>query len=873
MKAIDLRQALDASKENTVQDLARIISSRSAEKSSTHCFFLGAGASASSGIRTGGELVKLWRKEIYLESQKTPPALFSDDAVTQKLKDLLPKSYDPEREYSVLFEHKYRLPKQRRNFIESEVTKKLPSIGYAYLVRLAEQHFTRCILTTNFDDLVNEAFYQFSSERPLVCAHDSSLSSISLTSTRPKIIKLHGDFLFDNIKSTIHETEKLEDKTKEKLTEFLREYGLVIAGYSGGDSSIMKHLDELTSKRDHIPYGLYWCFRKEDCVNKETLNILKKDSCFYVLTEGFDELLANLYSNLCGDQTPFNSKLASDRASSVIESYLKNKQLINSDCETIRRHLDELTKEKNTSLVLNAIHSLKEDIFIGGNNINDSELLTYLEIQRLINERKYTDAALNIERELSLNHSEHLKKILYHRLFACYRSLHKPTAAAQAAEAMLQLEPENLFILVSKSQVIDDPQLKISILKNAHEKAPYNTSILYRLCSELVELYENPESPELKPNEGELTALLKKCIELNPHISNRSYWTLFDLKLSANKPELDQDLQSIIDVHLKQNPYSALTLRLINSYCRSNKSRAYKGKDICDYANDAWKLHFPRDHGGLFDIISDIFVDHDEPNKLKALISECSSINEITKDEDFCIARVYLEYEFFRNLDSAITIAENFLSNIDSADLELMLVDYYTLKGQTQKARKSLEGIAGTLTETTFTFKKAKIFEAERRYQDALDCMGGIRNSKDRCKYLFYTTYLSLCLGDYKSAYDRSREFLTKHNFDNQFDVCIINYEFAKFKMRGKVSQPRLKELIKATSNQSAKAVAHKLLGEEKAALDIFKTEGAKRFSIVDGAEEWPALASIRDQIIAIKSDLIANRRSMNESTSSIIDV
>lgn len=117
--------------------------------------------------------------------------------------------YDPSKEYSSLFERKYNLQRQRRIFVEKEVSDATPSLGYAYLTSLVNQTYFNTIFTTNFDDLINEAFYFYSDQRPIVCAHDSSIDSITVTSKRPKVIKLHGDYLFDDIKATTRETESL----------------------------------------------------------------------------------------------------------------------------------------------------------------------------------------------------------------------------------------------------------------------------------------------------------------------------------------------------------------------------------------------------------------------------------------------------------------------------------------------------------------------------------------------------------------------------------------------------------------------------------------------------------------------------------------
>ena len=85
--------------------------------------------------------------------------------MTQWLSDNAGEWFDQKREYSSLIERVYPLQTNRRKFIETEVAEKIPSMGYAYLVRIAEAGLLRTLFTTNFDDLLNEAFYQFSSEK------------------------------------------------------------------------------------------------------------------------------------------------------------------------------------------------------------------------------------------------------------------------------------------------------------------------------------------------------------------------------------------------------------------------------------------------------------------------------------------------------------------------------------------------------------------------------------------------------------------------------------------------------------------------------------------------------------------------------------
>lgn len=213
-----------SNKERSIKDLIRFIKTRT-DNNPNYSLLLGAGCSVTSGIKSADELTTQWKKEIYIQENDIEEEEYAkinpDDYYNSQM------WYDSRNPYSALFEKKYDLPRQRRMFIEREVRDKIPSIGYSYLIKLIENNYFKTLFTTNFDDLLNEAFYQYSTERPILCAHDSAISSITITSKRPKIIKLHGDYLFDDIKSTLRETESLEENIKNKFIEFAKDYGLI----------------------------------------------------------------------------------------------------------------------------------------------------------------------------------------------------------------------------------------------------------------------------------------------------------------------------------------------------------------------------------------------------------------------------------------------------------------------------------------------------------------------------------------------------------------------------------------------------------------------------------------------------------------------
>ena len=248
---------------------------------------LGSGASSTSKVKTAHEMIEEWRTLLFDRAQ--------DDYNYQRW---LGEQYwfQHDDEYSILFEELCDQPSQRRVYVEECVKDAHPSWGYVYLANLLQNHFFDVVFTTNFDDLINEACYLYSDGlRPVVAAHDSAIQGIRVKSDRPKIIKFHGDFLYDNIKNTLAELETLENNTKRKLNQFAQEYGLVVVGYSGRDRSVMDALELLLRDDENFKQGIYWCVRRGTRISERLESLLRKDRVYLVNVEGFDEFMAELH--------------------------------------------------------------------------------------------------------------------------------------------------------------------------------------------------------------------------------------------------------------------------------------------------------------------------------------------------------------------------------------------------------------------------------------------------------------------------------------------------------------------------------------------------------------------------------------------------
>lgn len=274
------------SNDKTVEHLMHLILTRNG-RVPNFSLLLGSGASFASGVRTANGMIEEWRM-----------LLFSRSASSHGYQEWLKSQSwsNHEDEYSMLFEMIYDQPSQRRIYVEECVKSAHPSWGYVYLTNLLTEQFFDVVFTTNFDDLINEACYLYSDGlRPMVAAHDSAIQGIRVTSSRPKIVKLHGDFLYDNIKNTLAELETLETNTKRKLVQFAQEYGLIVLGYGGRDRSVMDVLELLLRDENNYRQGVYWCIKRDTEKSRRLESLLRRDRVYLVEVDGFDEFMADLH--------------------------------------------------------------------------------------------------------------------------------------------------------------------------------------------------------------------------------------------------------------------------------------------------------------------------------------------------------------------------------------------------------------------------------------------------------------------------------------------------------------------------------------------------------------------------------------------------
>ncbi len=245
------------------------------------CFIIGAGASRKSGIPTGGELAAAWFSEI---KERMDGSEFERWSTYQKI-DL----NDLAASYGSIYRKRYENDKTSGyEFLIQAMKNAKPSFGHIVLGQILSRTFGHCVITTNFDSLIESSIYQFTNKTPLICGHESLSGYARPSKTHPLIIKIHRDLLLSP-KSDPDEINKLDEGWREPLDHIFSTHIPVIIGYGGNDGSLMNYFDAMKK-----PSNFFWCGIDPGHISQKIQLLIEKQEGCFVTIEGFDELMHEL---------------------------------------------------------------------------------------------------------------------------------------------------------------------------------------------------------------------------------------------------------------------------------------------------------------------------------------------------------------------------------------------------------------------------------------------------------------------------------------------------------------------------------------------------------------------------------------------------
>ena len=830
-------------KRRSYADVSRFVGSRSAG-TANYSLLLGAGCSISSNVKSASQLISEWREAVF--ARLCPAEPYSEEKAVEYLTKNHAGWYNPQREYASLFEKNFDLPRQRRMFVEKEVAGKAPNLGYAYLVRLIEEGFFNTVFTTNFDDLINESFFQFSQTRPIVCAHDSGIGSITVTSKRPKVIKLHGDYLFDDIKATVRETESLEDNTRKKFMEFCRDFGLIVVGYAGHDRSIMDVLQHLLRSDDYFKSGVYWCLRKGDHPSDELVKLLWRDRVYFVEIDGFDELMASLHGDLVGSSLPIDSGVVTNKPKHIIKGFCENPYLNDSPSEIIRRDLDRLRRRGDREELFSVLRDAREDSpekeRASVDIMSERDLATILDIKNFVSTGDFDTARARIRRELESRPSKLLSKELSELRIRVEELAGDLGAAVTAVDWLIEDDPKESEHYIRKTYLTVDHEERLRILEIAESLDRYN----YRLYARRAKCCMDAYNAGLVPGRADLLRRieedLEKCFQLEPGPRNEMWReaAAFYSQCGFSKDVFRTKLDSLVERCEKFGPWRIVTLRVrLERWSRYKQDRrSEESRQLLEDIATAKLKSAKSLHSAYEWVHLDALRDLDRKDDLSRRLSELAVIPDLAETREYYRRKADFLTRFNGDMQGAVSALRS------AAKLKFVLSDVIRLCSLLE-AMGDGKGILDVISEYSSRLSSLEKCLLKRMQliasNDIEGALAQLRSSFTKrlvsSSHKVAEVHDLLILGRNAEAGGIAKEILEAGNWNKtEFGELIVNYELALVRQGQSVNRKRLSELVDVAQNDSIKACANYLLGEVAKAKEAFvgeiRDDREKRFII-----------------------------------------
>jgi len=157
------------------------------------------------------------------------------------------------------------------------------NLAHLLLAQLMVNDFVRIVLTTNFDDILLRAL-QLYFEIPSIIDADST-HTLMIDSMFLQVAYLHGRLTSYRQRHTEFELHKSMPELENFITSSMKDHGLVVVGYRGGDEAPMKILSKVLKKRGAGPGGgLFWVSYEKDFekLSESARKILKLKDTYWL---------------------------------------------------------------------------------------------------------------------------------------------------------------------------------------------------------------------------------------------------------------------------------------------------------------------------------------------------------------------------------------------------------------------------------------------------------------------------------------------------------------------------------------------------------------------------------------------------------------
>ena len=479
-------------------------------------FFLGAGASKQSGIIIANEMIRHFKEQII--AQCGPDELKTDE----EKKDWLAEQdwYKADgSEYCKCFERFEPKEIGRQRYIEKIIEKAAPSFGYVVLANLMASEHINTIITTNFDDLVYSACTTFTGLRPIVYAYGVLASEMRFTTKRPKILKLHGDYLYSTLKNTDSELDSQDPNMIRQVRQVLSEYGLIVVGYGGGDESVMKVLSDISERND-----LYWCIHRGAKINADVEKLLRDKRGYLVEIDGFDEMMNEVRRVVEFDVKKMVGSIE-ERRNQIIKLLEKfesqySMEILGEIVNAAKEPAKNDSEDKKITALDFAVRAYKaneakdfsqaEKLYRQAIELNPNYALAYTNLGSTLNDlQRYDEAEIMLRKAIELDPNNSLA---HNNLGNSLYNLKRYDEAEELFRKAMVLDPNNAFAYDNLGSTLNNLK-RYDKAEELYRKAialDPNNAFAYNNLGSMLRDLERYEEAEI---------VLRKAIELDPNFA------------------------------------------------------------------------------------------------------------------------------------------------------------------------------------------------------------------------------------------------------------------------------------------------------------------------------------------------------------------
>ena len=223
-------------------------------------FFFGAGMSARLGCRSRRRSLTKSSSRVFEKSNPAKRGQLSADDLKEWVSR--EKWFNPNFAYISALEKEYPSQYLRTDLFKRYMRGKFPTPAQLnYAIGVKEEKLNNRSYTTNWDTLVEDAFYWLRGTNCVTIKGVDQLREVKDFNHR-YVVKLHGDLDRYDVRYLREGMAKHNDDLKEFMASSLANVGLIVLGYGGLEYSVMNMLMEIVHDNPEVLNGgLYWAYK------------------------------------------------------------------------------------------------------------------------------------------------------------------------------------------------------------------------------------------------------------------------------------------------------------------------------------------------------------------------------------------------------------------------------------------------------------------------------------------------------------------------------------------------------------------------------------------------------------------------------------